>query len=509
MQNTLVGLSRSARFTRRQAILLFILASGVVPYFLGLGSSSLWDANESFYAEAARTMVETGDYVSPSFNGRPRFNKPVLPYWIIAGSYHVLGVSEKAERLPIAIGGLVMIATAFGLGMLLGSRDAGLLAAIVLATAPRFLMFARRVIIDVHLATFAGLTLLCFALAEHDPGRRRPYLVLMYIAMALGTLTKGPVAVLLPALVILLYLASERRLRDVRRMLLPLGAAIGAVTVLPWYVLVYHEHGWQYIQSFVLDENLKRYTETVGGHGRGPLFYLPVVLDFVLPWSLFVPFALWGAARYARLWGGTKVGQTGRVEPADSSEIRIRRTTRLLVFWVLVFVGFFSMSSTKQDLYILPILPAVAALIGAILAASIDGTVAAMRGPVRPIMLATGAVLLIGGAALLVGFVAPGAYPLAGVGTAAGAIAVGGLAATALAARNRLFEGVMAIGISLAVLSWTFVSVTLPDFERYKPVRPFAKSIDSKAGPRAVVGSYKLSIPSLVYYLRASDSRSA
>ena len=131
-----------------------------------------------------------------------------------------------------------MVATAFGLGRLLGSANIGLLAAIVLATAPRFLMFSRRIIIDVHLAMFAGLTLLCFALAEAHPHRRKFYLVLMYLAAGFGVLTKGPDADALTGAVFLLYFALEHRLSDIRRMLIPVGFVIGILVVLPWYVVV-------------------------------------------------------------------------------------------------------------------------------------------------------------------------------------------------------------------------------------------------------------------------------
>ncbi len=92
----------SAPLTRRQIVLLVILATATLPYFVGLGESSLWDANEAFYAETPREMLESGDYINPTFNFQPRFNKPVLPYWIVAVFYHGFDVSERTERLPWA-----------------------------------------------------------------------------------------------------------------------------------------------------------------------------------------------------------------------------------------------------------------------------------------------------------------------------------------------------------------------------------------------------------------------
>src|SRR5215216_3136485 len=124
-----------------------ILLLAVAPYFVRLGASSLWDSNEAFYAETPRVMIETNDFINPSFNDQPRFNKPPLSYWVVSAFYKLFGVSEMSERLPIALGAVLMITIAYGLGRVAYSEQAGLFAAISLAVAPRFLMFSRRIII--------------------------------------------------------------------------------------------------------------------------------------------------------------------------------------------------------------------------------------------------------------------------------------------------------------------------------------------------------------------------
>jgi len=163
-----------------------LLFLALVPYFVNLGSSSIWDANEAFYVETPREMMERGDYVFPTFNYEPRVNKPILSYWIVAGFYHLFGVSVGVQRLPIAIGAIVLIATAFFLARAAApvrvSSTAAWWAAIGLAVSPRLLIFARRIFIDVYISMFFGLTLLFFVLAERVPERRRTYLVLMYVA---------------------------------------------------------------------------------------------------------------------------------------------------------------------------------------------------------------------------------------------------------------------------------------------------------------------------------------
>jgi 4-amino-4-deoxy-L-arabinose transferase-like glycosyltransferase len=465
----------------RDTLLAALLAAAVLPYFLNLGVSSIWDANEAFYAQTPREMIEAGDYVTPSFNFQLRMNKPVLSYWNVAASYHLFGISEWSERVPIAIGAVVVIATAFGLGRLLGGTFAGLIAALVLATSPRLVLLARRIIIDVHITMWTGLVLLCFALAETRPKRRRVYLCLMYVAAGFGVLTKGPVAVFLPAVVFFIYLASQKRLGDLRHMMLPAGAIISLAIVVPWYYVLYREHGWEYISSFIFGENLGRYAEAIGEQSRGMLFYIPVMLADLFPWSLMIPVALWWAVR----------------------DERENRTARLLVVWIAAIVVFFSLSGTKEDLYILPIVPAEAALIGAMLARAIDSRPApgSVAVPVAWVTGATAVLLAATGAVALWVFGFAHRYSLEGAVFVGGVALAGGLGGLVWVFRRRLFASVVTLAASLAVIVWCAVLCTLPDFERYKPVRPFSDIIRSRASVGAIVGSYKFSLPSMVFYL--------
>ena len=453
----------------RQTVLVALLLAAALPYFVNLGVSSIWDANEAFYAQTPREMIENADYVNPSFNFQLRYNKPVFSYWEVVAAYRLFGVSEWSERLPIAIGGIVLIATAFGLGRLVGGTEAGLLAALVLASSPRVLLLARRIIIDVQLAMFTGLVLLCFALAETRPQRRR-YLLLMYVAAGFGVLTKGPVAVLLPALAFFVYLAWERRLADLRGMMLPTGAAIGLAIVLPWYVMVYRQHGWEYITAFVFGENLGRFADAIGEQARGMFFYLPVMFADLFPWSLFIPVALWWAFRE-----------------------RSNRLVRLLLIWIAVVVVFFSLSGTKEDLYILPIVPAEAALIGLVMVKAAP--------PVRWASFATGLLLFAAGAATFWVFAVAHRYSLQGASVVGATAAVGGLGALVISVRRQIVTAAAVAAATLVAVAWCVVLCALPDFERYKPVRPFSGVIRSRASVGAIVGYYKFALPSMVYYL--------
>ena len=121
----------------RRLTLTLLLAAAVCPYFVDLGGSSIWDANEAFYVETPRQMVEAGDYIFPTFNGQPRENKPVLSYWIVAAFYQLFGISVAVERVAIALGALATIAATFLIGRALSGAATGVLAALIFATAPR------------------------------------------------------------------------------------------------------------------------------------------------------------------------------------------------------------------------------------------------------------------------------------------------------------------------------------------------------------------------------------
>jgi 4-amino-4-deoxy-L-arabinose transferase-like glycosyltransferase len=476
------------------AILAALLALGAIVYFVDLGGSSIWDANEAFYVETPREMIEARDFVNPTFNYLPRFNKPVLSYWIVAGFYRIAGVSVAVQRVPIAVGAMILIGCAWVLASLAsngrttdpgrrttddGRRlSAALWASVGLAADPRLVMFARRIFIDVWISAFLALTLAFFALSEQYPDRRRLYLGLMYVSVGLGTLTKGPVAVVLPGLAFALYLIANRELGRIREMMIPLGIVIVAAIVLPWYTALYREHGWTEIKSFLLTENLERYTAGEGvRQARGILFYIPVVLSDAFPLS---PLLVAAAAFW---WRGRDRVQT------------------LLWCWIVAIVGFFTLSAGKQDLYIFPIVPAVAAL-GGVMLSRMRGDDRVCRH-VRWTMMATGVALTVAGASVLYVFeTADGVYALKGTMAVSILAMLGGALATVFAIRYRPWKSAVVVVAAVIVVDWVFVVRVLPDFERYKPVVPMSDTIARRLVPGDIVAHYQVALPSMVYYLR-------
>ena len=467
-----------------RGVLLALLAAGIAAYFVRLGASAIWDANEAFYVETPREMLAAHDLINPTFDYQPRFNKPVLSYWMVAGLYKLFGVSVAVQRFGIALGAMVIIACAYVLARVGDrgprttdhrSRITGLWAATGLAAAPRLVMFARRIFIDVWLTAFTSLTLMFFALAEMRPERRRFYLTLMYVSAGLGVLTKGPAFIALPALAFGLYLVMTRQLRRITEMMIPLGIVIVAVIVVPWYAVLHHQHGWTYITSFLVGENIERFTEGAGVLvRRGPLFYLPVVFTDSFPWSILLPAAAVAAWR----------------QPT--------RLQTLLWCWIVIFVGVISFSVGKQDLYIFPIVPAVAALGG--MAVERGLTDDRWRSWLARTLAVAGATLAAAGCLVL--FVAAGrVYSLNGATAVAAIGLAGGLIVCGLVLAGRQATAAMTLLAAMIAINWTFVVGVLPEFARYQPVPSFSRTLQVRLKPGDAVAEYKVALPSLVFYL--------
>jgi 4-amino-4-deoxy-L-arabinose transferase-like glycosyltransferase len=471
------SVERSAPSAAYRALSVLLLVA--LPVFvLFLGANTIWEANEAYYVETPRQMVLSGDYVTPTFNDVPRLNKPVLSYWIVAGLYRLFGVSVTVERAGIALGALGLVAVTFVIGRAIGSTLTGVLAALIFASAPRVVMHARRIFIDMYIALFVALALAAFILAERQPERRRRYLILMYVAIGLGVLTKGPIGLVLPAAVIAVWLATERRLGDIRRLMILPGVLIVGAIVAPWYAALYQAHGWDPIWSFLGVENVERYLQPMAP-GRGPGYYLPVLLGELFPWAPLVVLPL------ATAWRRTTADAPG---PAFR---------RLLWCWVVVIVAIFSMSRTKLDLYIFPAMPAVAVLIA-------DGLVRTAFGrDSRAVRVGLGTLgivtALLGGAVWFV--FRSGYFALVHAAPVAVLLIASGLAAVAWLGRGRGAAAVSSLAAGLIAFNYLLAGWVLPDVERLKPAPVFARKFHDAHAPDAKIGAYGEVMPSLVFYL--------
>src|SRR5881296_543995 len=342
-----------------RARLSLLLALCALLFFLGLGTLGLTDRDEGSNAEAAREMVASGDWITPTLNGAPRFAKPILLYWLISGSYLAFGVSEFTARLPSALFGTLLVLMQYAFATRMFGPTVGLRAALMLLLNFEVLALGRMVLTDMVLVFFTTLSIFCFFLAASPPdgrGRAKRWYWGFYIGMALATLTKGPVGVLVPLLAVIPYLLLTGRWREVVRKcrLLP-GTAVFLLIAAPWYAAMFLLHGAGYAES-ARGDTLTRFASVIGGHGGTILFYIPILLLGFFPWSGFLPSALVEALRE-------------RQDPQ-------RALQTLCAVWVLGVFMFFTLSSTRLPHYIAPLFPAAALLV----AASWDRSLSAQGG---------------------------------------------------------------------------------------------------------------------------------
>jgi 4-amino-4-deoxy-L-arabinose transferase-like glycosyltransferase len=335
-------------------------------------------------------MTVTGDWITPYFNGETRFDKPPLIYWSQASAYLTFGVNEFATRLPSALAGLALTSFCFYTLRYFGSPTrrqeieevaqsnsphssiapspqwhlwlAACLGSAMVALNPLTLFFGRTGYSDMLLSICFGGGLLAFFMGYAQPERRtvqtRWYLT-FYVLMALAVLTKGPVGIVLPGLIIGSFLLFVGRAREVLRELrLVRGGLIFLALTLPWYILVTLHNGQAYIDSFFGYHNFERFTNVVNHH-QGPLyFHLSIVLIGFAPWSISLPAAI-GFAGAPRGIAKAKVFQR-------QTWLKSPRASHLglfALFWFLIVLVFFTIAATKYFSYTLPLMPAAAILV--------------------------------------------------------------------------------------------------------------------------------------------------
>jgi 4-amino-4-deoxy-L-arabinose transferase-like glycosyltransferase len=322
-------------------VLLLALTAGLT--FPNLGGPSLWDIDEGNNAEAAREMLESDNWVVPTFNYALRVDKPALLYWLEIGAYHGFGINEFAARFPSAMAALAAVLLTYELARRLFSAATGLLAGVMLASSGAFCASAHFANPDALLNAFTLLTLLIFWSSFARGGRG--WFVPAGISTGLAVLAKGPVGLMLPAAVVVLFLLWSRKLSLLWDRRLALGALAFALVALPWYAWVAADTKGAFLRGFIEKHNVDRFLNPMENH-RGPIYYYLGVLALgFAPWSAFLGLAAW--------YSSGKQARTDAVPPA---------TYRFLWCWIAVYLIFFSLAATKLPNYILPIYAPLAIL---------------------------------------------------------------------------------------------------------------------------------------------------
>jgi 4-amino-4-deoxy-L-arabinose transferase-like glycosyltransferase len=478
---------------RRPLRLLVCALLAAILYLPALGRPALWEPDEGRYAEIAREMVLAHDYVTPRDDWVRYFEKPPLVYWAEALSIKLLGPSELAVRLPAALASVAQVALAAALGEAMFGAAVGLAAAMVLALSALVFGFARFATLDPALALFVSGALGAFWAAARAPGfdgaaGRRRFLLAAAVAAA-GTLTKGPVALVLTGLVGLAWLLTERRAREILRMPWLGAIAIYAAIAAPWFVLAARRNP-EFLRFFFIHEHVQRYLENAE-HGWGPYFFVVVVIAGMWPWICLVPM---GVRELMRARGGDDdAAALGRRPDARSS-------LTFMLWWFGIILVFFSIPRAKLGSYILPATVPLAIVAGYALCRLPRLEASSLRR-------LFGALALLNLAATAAVAIARGYFTSYATSTlfadafgAMAALTVSSLVCLAIAWRGRhvaAAAGALALGVAIAL--GIMVKARL-DAQPLGSYRELARAITPYLSPECRLASYRHFVQSLPFY---------
>jgi len=290
---------------------LLALAGVLLSFFFALGRCPLFDVDEGAFSEATMEMFQRGDFLSTYLNGVPRYDKPILVYWLQAASVTAFGVNEFAFRFPSALCASLWVLLTFLFTRRRFGANTALLASAMMATSLGVYIIGRAATADALLNVLIAASMLS-AWLYLDTGRRA-WSCATFAAIGFGVLAKGPVALVIPLAVTFAFCLLRRDLRTwVRAVLDWRGILVFAAIALPWYALILRREGRAFADGFFLGHNLSRFSAPLQGHSGSLLYYVPVVVIGTLPYSAFVlrAFQRWRAAWhddlqcYLWLWFG-------------------------------------------------------------------------------------------------------------------------------------------------------------------------------------------------------------
>jgi 4-amino-4-deoxy-L-arabinose transferase-like glycosyltransferase len=449
---------------------LLLLGLCAALYFTHLAGTDLKEPNEPTSAQAAREMVDRRDWIFPTVNREPYPDKPPLLFWAIALASAPFGeVNEIGARLPSACAATLCVLSLYFLTRRTLESRGALFAAATLAVSTFFVEQARYVQHDMLLCLGATVSILALFRLRDGEEPRAGWTALAVAGVAVGVLAKGPIGLVLPALILGASALAERRLfQGLGRM--AAAAALGMVPVLLYYLALARRGGWEILETFLFRHNMNRFVAGFDHEQPWWYFLLHSPVD-LLPGTLLLPAAAFLA-------------------PADPARRSLHRRCWI---WILVPLVFFSLSASKRPVYMLPALPPIALLCGSLVEAVSRGRAARL---VRWLAFA-GAGLSLGVLGL-----AGVAAPFLAWRRAPSLLVPAGIAALVAAAGagfglTRLRRGGLSIAwgtllASLFALWLVAVVGLLPAANPINSPRPFAQEILRQVPPEAPLMTYGL-----------------
>ena len=363
---------RQSNILNPVSILILVVVYALL-WFGTLNYRHLIPSDEGRYAEIAREMLVTGDWVTPRYNGYKYFEKPPLQIWATATAFNIFGVGDWQARLWTALTGFLTIVFIGFTGARIYSSRAGWLAAVALASSPMWVIGGHINSLDMGLSAFLVAALCSLLLAQTSSNKTysRNWMWACWAFMALATLSKGVIGVAIPGMVFAVYSITAWDWKIWKRLHIISGSILFLAITAPWFVLIAQRNP-EFLEFFFIHEHLQRFTQTA--HSRtGPIyFFLPLLLLGFLPWIAQVPGA---------------IAQTWRERNREFS------SGWLLTCWFVVILGFFSISQSKLPGYIIPLFPALALIVGS----QLDRNLGSSNSLSLPWQLQTGFFVILGG----------------------------------------------------------------------------------------------------------------
>ncbi len=464
---------------RERGWIALLLAACAFLSLYRLGALSLFDQDESQYGEIAVEMVDTGDPVTLHVNGQPWYVHPPFYMWLVAGSSRLLGFSEFNIRIWSVVGSMLAVYATVLLGRDLFNARVGLLAGAILAVTLQYLFQSRLAVFDTVLAAWMVLAFHAFWKGYHS-GRRVEYLRFFLFA-GLATVTKGPIGLILPGLVIAAFVTLRHAWSRWREVPWTGGLAIYAAVGLTWYAAQTILHGWTFIETNVVVYTIGRFFGVVEKHSAPWYFYVPVAALGAFPWTTFWPAA---AAQHLRRWRD------------DDGSL-------LVVLGTIVPLLFYTAARTKLPGYIMPIMPFTAVGVAAVW----DAALTRGRADRRIVTGAASLLLLIGAlfwaVAWFLGAHYPGPFRAAGpvLLVPAWVLMVGVAVVLLLAAGGATIGAFAAICATMAVTWVALLTWTMPLVEAQKPIRELSAAIKAALSPGDRIVAYRMNTAtSLIFY---------
>jgi 4-amino-4-deoxy-L-arabinose transferase-like glycosyltransferase len=475
---------------KRSFVFLFLLVVfGGILLFYNLGGWDLWNPDEPRYAQVAKEMLQGEGWIIPHLNGEVYLDKPPLFFWLMAATATVIGgMNEFAARFPSALFGLLTLPLLFFLGKRLFSERGGFFAALILATNVEFLWLARRASIDTTLTFFTTAAIALLYVGFYQQHGRWILYLLAYLAMALGVLTKLQIGVIVPVLVVGGYFLVRRELGFFKDPSHIPGIALFVALIGGWLALAYLSGGEAYLRGLLYQKTASTFLGTAS-HDRPLYYYLVNFPGNFIPWIIFLPSAL--------IYGLSAKGR--------------RKEFIFVLFWFVVIFAFFSVAKAKRELYLLPLYPAAAVMVGYLLAQlplgaeGAEKRISSIPLIVLIIALALMAISLPIVAALKGSFYLEHPWEI-GLITA---LITGGGAFLAFLAhhyrrRDLPFYIIVATTFALCLYGATRI---FPEINRYKSARPLSQAIVSAMRPGDQLGICQLEGANFIYYTGYNQMR--